>query len=1049
LLNDEETQGRFAEFLAGLARSGFHVLLSMRDDFLIRCHAQPALAPVFDKLTPVLPLEGAALRRALTEPARASGYRFEDESLVAEILTEVSRERGALPILAFAASKLWEKRDREERRLTREAYLSIGGVAGSLAKHAEDTLSGIGLEREPIVREIFRYLTTGSGTRVPAAKEELLTVFEDRDTAERVLSKLIDARLLTTAGREVEVIHESLLTAWPRLVRWQTQDADGAVLRDQLRQAARAWVDRGRPDDLLWRGTAYREYRVWRERYSGGLSELEAAFARTMEALATRQRRKQRVALIAIVVSLVAGLTTVGALWRRAEQAHRQTQAEARNREAAQLLALGQQRLDKDPTQALAYALASLERLDNDPARRFAVEALWRGPTRSGVRMDSQWIRFSPDGQWLATSSQAGVWLFSREGGPGQKLSSTWDGIAFTRDGRHLVIREEKSVRLFELAAALESRRIALEEKASFFWTIVGDELVDFLASAPPPWPGAPPGPYLLKSWPLDGGEPRNAGQWEGRARGFDVDPVRRRIAWLESGNILSSSLATPNDERIIGRHEGAVELWFRQDGRSLVSVDPSREIRIWTTSEDPVRRLHAVRIPGQISPTFADARYPVDLDARGRFLAATTFDGTEQALRLWDLAGPRHADPLTLRNLHPDTFKSSPWISFQQEGTWLASSHGDLMLWPLTGKRAYVFRWPEQEAGLPHFSPDGRFLVASCEKDALCSWPLTAEAGEVMKVLGRGGPFWSYVFDPAGRFLVTGGQDGLAVRKWPGGTPRVLETDVDIYDCVPAIGGGRFALCAANPEKPGSVVVRVWDLASGAEHRLDPNVPGENCAPDGMPPGFILSIAFLPDGRLLSEGFSGLRLWDVERGSSEKLGECVRDESFLFWNFRLTMTPDGRYAVSMQNSGDKTHLKVYDLEQRTSREITSHGESLTGLALDPSGRTIVTGDREGVVRIGPVSGEEPHLLYGHSASARFHLEVSPDGRWVVSLGRDRRLRLWPMPNGRPLHTLPYEELLARLRRLTNLRVVPDAVAPSGYRVDLGPFPGWSTLPEW
>jgi hypothetical protein len=42
-----------------------------------------------------------------------AGYRFEDESLVAEILTEVSRERGALPLLAFAASKLWERRDRE------------------------------------------------------------------------------------------------------------------------------------------------------------------------------------------------------------------------------------------------------------------------------------------------------------------------------------------------------------------------------------------------------------------------------------------------------------------------------------------------------------------------------------------------------------------------------------------------------------------------------------------------------------------------------------------------------------------------------------------------------------------------------------------------------------------------------------------------------------------------------------------------------------------------------------------------------------------------
>jgi DNA-binding winged helix-turn-helix (wHTH) protein/energy-coupling factor transporter ATP-binding protein EcfA2 len=112
-LNDEKTQARFAEHLSQMSQSGVHLLLSMRDDFLIRCHAHPGLAPVFDKLTPILPLEGAALRRALVEPARASGYRFQDEALVAEILTEVSRERGELPLLAFAASRLWEKRDRE------------------------------------------------------------------------------------------------------------------------------------------------------------------------------------------------------------------------------------------------------------------------------------------------------------------------------------------------------------------------------------------------------------------------------------------------------------------------------------------------------------------------------------------------------------------------------------------------------------------------------------------------------------------------------------------------------------------------------------------------------------------------------------------------------------------------------------------------------------------------------------------------------------------------------------------------------------------------
>ncbi len=69
----------------------------------------------------------------------------------------------------------------------------------------------------------------------------------------------------------LEIAHESLLRAWPRLVRWQTQDADAAQLRDQLRQAAAAVAGaKGRPRDLLWSGTSYREFAVWRERYPVG-----------------------------------------------------------------------------------------------------------------------------------------------------------------------------------------------------------------------------------------------------------------------------------------------------------------------------------------------------------------------------------------------------------------------------------------------------------------------------------------------------------------------------------------------------------------------------------------------------------------------------------------------------------------------------------------------------------------------------------------------------------------------------------------------------------
>ena len=198
-LNPPEVQERFAGLLARLAgEADVHVLLSLRDDFLMRCHDHEPLIPVFTELTPLGALSVPALERALREPAKKLGYRFEDQALVDEMVQSVEGARAALPLLAFAVSRLWEKRDREEKVLTRAAYEEIGGVGGALAQHAETTMDRIGAERQGMVREIFRNLVTAQWTRAVISREELLSAFPDRQSAETVLGQLIDARLLTS-----------------------------------------------------------------------------------------------------------------------------------------------------------------------------------------------------------------------------------------------------------------------------------------------------------------------------------------------------------------------------------------------------------------------------------------------------------------------------------------------------------------------------------------------------------------------------------------------------------------------------------------------------------------------------------------------------------------------------------------------------------------------------------------------------------------------------------------------------------------------------------
>lgn len=315
---DEARRAAFAAAIVALSEDAAAkgtVIVTLRDDFLLRV-AQ--ITTLRDRLATSLHLVTTPneedLRRILTEPARRFGYAFEDEDLVAQIAQEVSQQSAALALLSFTASQLWQFRDKHFHRMTRAAYQTLGGVGGALAHHAESILSSLNEQEGRIVREVFRHLVTADGTRASLSRSELLDVTGGGAPAERVIETLIGARLLVAQedgeNRErIEVIHEALLAAWPRLVAWRHEDAESARLRDQLRVAAKQWQERGRNRSLLWRGDALTEYRLWRARYPGNVTQVEQHFADASLADERRTRRLRRAAATILLSGLV--ITTI------------------------------------------------------------------------------------------------------------------------------------------------------------------------------------------------------------------------------------------------------------------------------------------------------------------------------------------------------------------------------------------------------------------------------------------------------------------------------------------------------------------------------------------------------------------------------------------------------------------------------------------------------------------------------------------------------------------------------------------------------------------
>ncbi len=1014
---------------------------------------------------------GAALRRALVEPALACGFRFEDQALVEAMLAEVEGERGALPLVAFAAAELWDRRDREADFLSRAVYQQIGGVAGALARHADATLERIGSRRIPIVRELFRNLTTAQGTRAARDREELLSIFEggDRDAAVRVLTALIDARLLTSyevwvaeseeeGHRRIEIIHESLLTAWPRLVRWQTQDTDGAQLRDQLRQAAQTWVARGRPGDLLWRGTAFREFQLWRERYPGGLTETEESFATAMTSLAARRRRRRRILLTTGGGLLLAVLAVVTALWR-------QSVLQTRRAEAQKLLALGQVELETHPTGALAWARASLELIDTPEGRIFASRALSRGPVARLLDPEEavHSVSFSPDGEWAALEGYDKLNVQHRSGGPAAVVdvfpTSGLNEVYpyFDAAGRRLSAwkaygeRNVQEVRTYSYRLPPSGAGETVPELVEVSRT--EEEIGEYTGWR---WYRTPKGLYEMielddgqtdvRLWPFSD-QPSTLGRIEA-CDGVDFEPGGDRLACRRGQQVFLYSLehleTPPRKVCTLERSIRRVRLHPALEWIAVQEQD-TQTVTGWPLSDDASEPLWSFESRG------LDL---LEVDPGGsRIAEAGMLDGTATAF-VWDLGSPG-ADPLRLR--YPNT-EYLNGFSFDPSGRWLVTATvREAAFWPLPVRSTMVFPGDGERVKVPAFTPDGESLVTvgfphwdSQEPGILRLRPLVEGAAE-RELAHEFSGLSDIRMHPEGRFLVAGGSGSVMVLPLDGSKPTRLEgfENSAVLKAVAHDAERQLVAVAPSFGPRDQKVIRVWSLRDGSVRVLAADDAGDGRV------GCYFALEFLPDGRLLSCGQSGIRRWSLEDGSFETLlTETCGD---------MVITPGGRVAVAKAGPGrsaaidlDSGEMRfvsdlglVHDLDGDGGRQLAGFRPSLL-FAIAPGGDVVAAASEGGVIQVGRLSGGEPHFLFGHQALVT-SLAFSPDGLRLASADAGGTIRVWPVPDlsKPPFHTLPYDALMAKLDRLTNLRVVADVESSTGYSFEVGRFPGWAEVPRW
>ncbi len=1019
------TEAKRAQFLnllhyaITLPDTRLHLIITLRADF----YDKPLMYPGFGELIRlrtevVLPLAPAELEETIVSPAERVGVIFE-RGLAADIAADVSTQPGALPLLEYALTELFEKR--EGRLITRAVYKSLGGVLGALARRAEEIYQTLDPASQAAAQIIFpRLVTLGEGsedTRRRVLRSELESLYQPpkasapdqkskiknpqlpitnyQSPITLVLNTFGNSRLLSfdrdpaTRAPIVEVAHEALIREWPTLRGWLNDNRDGLRLQRHLTQTADEWNQQGRAADELYRGARLAQAREWAEAHPAELNALEREFLAASLALAeqeeaAREQQHQRELEAARHMAATAQKLAETETARAEEQAKAAGQLRRWGR--GLVVALGTAVLLLVAALVLGVVAnqqrqAAERNFTHSEILRLAAEANTQLLTGANLEVSpllaiqSLKLGYSPEAD--AVLQRAVTYVY-----PAVKFvghTNSVFGIAFSADGARVATA-------------------STDQTARVWDTATGAELQRFTSP----------------------GEPVNS---------VAFSPDGQRLAYSTDVAIHVWDLTTEQELLTLTGHTG--NIWtvvFSPDGQTLLSASVDETVRLWDAATGKALRV----IEGGTG--FSSATFSPD----GRYIAGA---GDDALIHLWDAR-----TGVAIRQFHGH---SLPVIAatFSPDGTRLVSASDDktARVWDVaTGAELRQLNAHQDSVYSAVFSPDGRFiLTASLDRVAML-WE--AQTGALLRqFVGHRGSLYSAVFAPDGRHFLTGSLDQTA-WLWPtsfepkparfNATSPVLavalspdgryvltgHTDPTVHLWEAATGvlvrswvghtfdvsgvefsaDGRYAVTAS-----GDTTARMWEVTTGQELKQFKHDQR------------LWVARFSPDGRYLLTGGDnrGATLWDVATTS------VVRH-----WGttpvYAVAFSPDGKQAATGGFDG-----RAHVWEVATGAELASlagTGTSVYGVAFSPDGKTLALAER--TLRLFDwQTGVEIRQLPGHTASI-VSITFSPDGRYLLSGSEDGSARLWDVATG------------AQLRAFTGQQGLVYAVAftPDGQRALIG-----------
>jgi WD40 repeat protein len=960
-LKDQET---FIEIITK-TEEPLHIVTTMRADFLEPCLRFESLNSLIQSYALFIPpLQGQSLRDAIEKPAERQGIRVERQ-LIDRLEEELAKEPGALPLLQFALTKLWESQQLaggDFKELTLAAYESLGnesfsGLKGALNNHANDVYQYSDWEKKTTersevqqdwIRRIFlQLIRPGEGekdTRQQQPKENLLDIagsVDDHKTERQELNdlimELVNARLLVTgepeqklSGQQLEELtpteqqkwaeknevvsltHEALIDGWLLFSEWRTKYRELLRLRGRIEDQRKIWEEQKCDDNnLLSRGLLAQIKQVtWKE------------LRLYISDIATKDfYEKSRV--------YVSGQDTA----ERRRTLELQLQVDATRIE---------RQINLDPAHEVLSAAIQLmganrEHFQNKligsvPASlRQVVENIFTSSTSYSHKSSVNSVAISRDG--LSVVSGGGgdnklmLWNLdgTQIGHPFKGHTSSVNSVAISSDGLFIVSGgDDNTVRL---------------------WNLDGNPVC-------PPFEGHKSSIHSVAISP------------DGLfiASGGDDNTVRLRN--------LDGNLVCPPFE---GHTSSVHSVAFSPDGLFIVSGSYDKSVRLWKLDGNPV----CPPFEGHTSFVHSVAFSPDGL-------SIVSGGGGDNTLMLWNLDGNQISPPF---KGHTSSITA---VAFNPDGLSIVSSSYDqsVRLWNLDGDPIGLpFEGHTSSVNSVAFSPDGLSIISGSSDKSVRLWNLDGNPISL--------PFKSHTdfihsvaFSPDGLSIVSGDGNNI-VRLWnldgdPIGLPFKGHTS-----SVRSVAFSPDGLSIVSGSSDQSV--RLWNL--------DGNQIG---LPFKGHTSSVTTVAFSPDGLSIVSGGGDktVRLWNLD---GNQIGLPFKGHTDYVNS--VAFSPDGLSIVS--GGGDNT-VRLWNLDgNQIGLSFKGHTSSVTTVAFSPDGLSIVSGGGDKTVRLWKLDGNQIGFPFKGHTDFVHSVEFSPDGLSIVSCSYDRSVRLWNL-DGDPIG-LPFK----------------------------------------